>query len=498
MRRLLPFLAGLLLFSIAGCSSVVDAHTQKTALMTGFLADDQAQVQAVLDEKLKDPAWYNTSTVNTGDEIMWRLEAGSFHYLAGHYDRSLTHLERAEELIADFDQRAIINLRRAGAESTMLLTNLNALPYRGFCRDRVMLPVIKALAYLGKKDPAGFRTELFRLRETQDRIITEYESYFREEEKLRADAMKNNPDAARSVDADKVLNNASNRDAGAAVNAARAVAHRGYGRFLNPLAIFLSGYGYMRDGDFQNAIVDFERLYQAMPDHPDIQRYHITAQKLAGRDLPPELAAGKPFPFVPGRGTVLVIFANGRSAALRQETLYIPVILPDCVTLAMTAWPVCEYYPAPYTTLQVRTGDTLTETSVIADMDGILSQEYTDRLPGMIARIILSTAVKEIASYAAISAANQADEAVGLAVSLAATAYKAAFNTADTRTWELLPREFQIAEIPLPPDRTLTIAPNGTAPVTVPVPPQAGSAILYVCAPAAPPAPWKYRLFELP
>jgi len=116
----------------------------------------------------------------------------------------------------------------------------------------------------------------------------------------------------------------------------------------------------------------------------------------------------------------------------------------------------------------------------------------------MIARIILSTAVKEIASYAAISAANQSDEAVGLAVSLAATAYKAAFNTADTRTWELLPREFQIAEIPLPPDRTLTIAPNGTAPVTVTVPPQAGSAILYVCAPAAPPAPWKYRLFELP
>ena len=81
---------------------------------------------------------------------------------------------------------------------------------------------------------------------------------------------------------------------------------------------------------------------------------------------------------------------------------------------------------------------------------------------------------------------------------LAAAAYKAAFNTADTRTWELLPREFQIAEIPLPPDRTLTIAPNGTAPVTVTVPPQAGSAILYVCAPAAPPAPWKYRLFELP
>ena len=94
-------------------------------------------------------------------------------------------LPTVQERIAAFDQRAVVNLRGAGAESAMLITNLNALSYRGFCRDRVMAAVIKAFAYLGKHDEAGFRTELFRLREIQDQVIAEYDEYFQKEEEAR-------------------------------------------------------------------------------------------------------------------------------------------------------------------------------------------------------------------------------------------------------------------------------------------------------------------------
>ena len=98
----------------------------------------------------------------------------------------------------------------------------------------------------------------------------------------------------------------------------------------------------------------------------------------------------------------------------------------------------------------------------------------------------------------AAEAARQANENAGLAVALAAAAYKVIFNTADTRTWEMLPKEYQFAEFPLPADRRITVAPAGTAPVTVEIPPSAGSAILYVNAPAGPPAAWSCQLFELP
>ena len=495
---LLPCLAPLLLLGAAGCSSVENAHRQKEPMMTGYLAGDQEAVRAVLDEKLKDPAWYNSSTIDTGDEVMWRLEAGSFDYLTGRYDRCIEHLDRAEERIAAFDQRAVVNLRGAGAESAMLITNLNALPYRGFCRDRVMAAVIKAFAYLGKHDEEGFRTELFRLREIQDQVIAEYDEYFQKEEEARQRVESSNRKAAKSVKTGELFSDPSNQEVSKAVAETKEIAQRCYGRFLNPLAIFLSGYGYARENDFQNAIVDFDRLYRAMPDHPLLKRYHVTAERLAGRDLPPDLAEEPSLDFVPGHGTVLAIFANGRGAAFRQVALYIPVILPKYVSVAAVAWPVCEYYAAPYQKLTLQAGGREFSTAPLADMDAILAQEYTERLPGMIARIVLSTAVKEFASYAAAEAARQANENAGLAIALAAAAYKVIFNTADTRTWEMLPKEYQFVEFPLPADRRITLAPIGTAPVTVEIPPTAGSAILYVNAPAAPPAAWSCQLFELP
>ena len=56
--------------------------------------------------------------------------------------------------------------------------------------------------------------------------------------------------------------------------------------------------------------------------------------------------------------------------------------------------------------------------------------------------------------------------ALALAIALAAAASKVIFNTADTRTWEMLPKEYQFAEFPLPADRRITVAPAGTAPVS--------------------------------
>ena len=43
-------------------------------------------------------------------------------------------------------------------------------------------------------------------------------------------------------------------------NEAKAIGDKGYGDFMNPAAIFLSGLGSVRDGNFDNARIDFERL----------------------------------------------------------------------------------------------------------------------------------------------------------------------------------------------------------------------------------------------
>ena len=115
----------------------------------------------------------------------------------------------------------------------------------------------------------------------------------------------------------------------------------------------------------------------------------------------------------------------------------------------------------------------------------------------MILRICLSTAVKEFAAFAATRAASQANEWAGVVTAVGTSIYKIAFNTADTRTWEILPKEFQIAQFAMPEDRRLVLAPDNRNPATIHFPDDAGSAIVFVNAPGPSPHAFTYRVFNL-
>ena len=482
---------------LTGCNStVVNAHRQKREMMDHYVSGRYRQALEEVEHELRPPSIFNTSKVNSIDEVMWRVEAGALNCIVGNDARSIEHFTRAEELIEDFDGRAIVNLREAGSETAGVLTNPNALPYRGWCRDRIMIPVYKAFAYLGRSGEAEFHTELYNLRFKQDDVVAKYEKFFEAENAATEKAKRDNSTAASSFNPDTVMKNSRNGELSNALGETDRVAHRGYANFLNPVAIFLSAYGYLRKSDYQNAIVDCERLYKALPGNPTARLYYANCLRLAGRDVPEELKNVPPFEFRPEARNVLVVFANGRGAALKQIALYIPLVIPGYATVASVAWPVCEFYPAPYACLDIAADGKGYRTGTIADMDGILAAEYKRRLPGMIVRICLSTAVKEIGSYVATRAAAQADPWAGLAVAVGTTIYKVTFNTADTRAWELLPKEFQIAQFPMPQDHKLVLTAGGIR-TTVDIPPTAGSAIVLIHAPGGPGSDFSYRVFPL-
>lgn len=484
------------LLATTACSTLTDAHSAKKKMMDHYLAGEYGRVRETLDDRLRPSTWYNDSTEGSGDEVMWRLEAGTMYFLLGDDEASIRHFEAAEQRIEDFDSRAKVNLREAGAETAVLVTNLNALPYRGCCRDRILLPVFKAFAYLGKKDEEGFRVELFRLRENQEKVLEDYRSFFEDEERALKKAKASNRQAAGGIRADKIFSFEDNEQMRDALKETGEVSRRGYGNFMNPFAIFLSGYGYVRDGDFQNAIVDFRRLRRALPESILTKQFLAYSLRRAGRRLPADLRKVSLPSFPLERDTVLVVFANGRSAALRQVSLYLPVVFPGYASIAAVAWPVCEYYGAPYSGLTVRADGREYGSETLADLDGIMAQEYQERLPGLIARTVLSTAVKEFGSYAATRAAAQANTWAGVAVGVTTTLYKMAVNTADTRSWEILPREIRVAFCPVPENRTLVITPGGGAPIEVRIPPDARSAVIYINAPSRQSSPL-CRIFSL-
>ncbi len=487
-RHILPVFAVLLLLG-CGCSSIIDAHKQKEKLMAGYMAGNAEYTATMIAEKVE-------SARDSGDEVMWQLESGSMHFYGRRYAEALQAFERAEARMAEYDRRAVISARDVGAEAGATLTNLNALPYRGWNRDRIMLPFYKSLAYLGQGNTEGFRVEAKRLREAQERVAAEFQSTLDAEaaevEAQNARTRKTLSGVSNSYGAGNVSAEALQKDPQLADPLARTemAARSGYGGFLNPVAIYLSGFSFARDGDWENALIDFQRLFEIRPNHPLWPRYYVTALKHAGRAIPEEVREVAPFEEPLGRDTVVVIIGNGRGPAFRQMVIHL--VLPY-VGYTGFAFPLCEYYPAAVSQFQITAGGKTYRPEVAADMDGILSQEYTERLPGMIMRTAVSYLAKEAAALAATQLAKQSDNdwAVLLAY-LGTGVYKYLFNTADTRTWELLPKEFRVAQLPMPENRRLTIAAPGLAnALEIPLPRDANTAIVYVNIPAAAAVTWQ-------
>ena len=478
--------AGILL---AGCSSVVNSHSQKEEMMADYLAGDNDGALDEIEYKLREPAWYNTSVVGTGDELMWRLESGSMNFHLGNFQESINQLKIAEDLINEYDERASVSARDVGAEAGAALTNLNALPYRGYCRDRIALAVYKALAYLGTGNEEAFHAQIRRLRNEQKKVQDDYSEFFEQEQARLEEEKERNPEAAKITDEngqlERLTGNAGNSVFINGMNNVKKVANKGYGNFLNPAAIFLSGLGSIRDGNYDNARVDFQRLCEALPNNPLFRQYYATVLTKAGRELPDSLANVEPFDFPLEENCVFVVFANGRTAAFEEISISFPV---------MAAWPMCAFYDAPFQHIEAEAGGKHYSSMILADMDGILAQEFDERLPAMITRIVLGTAIKEAAYYAGIAViAAQKDmdptvQAVALgAVVLGGAAYRAAVNTADTRSWEILPKEFQLTQFPMPADKKIKFKLTGetTLSQAITLPADCRSAIIFVDAPSA-------------
>lgn len=475
MKRLKTFILGVVLcvssLGLTGCGSLfINSHKQKESLIDVHLRGDTAKASELIEEQLK-------SKTNGNDHLMWYLEAGANDFYGGNYLNSIEHFKVAEKMIEEYDERAIISLRDTSAEGAMAVTNLNALPYRGFCRDRMMLPSLKALAYLGKGDEEVFNVQIRRLREAQKEIQESHAKYFEEESKaIKTQSKKDQDESKKIQDAQRAIEKED--ELNTHIKQIQTVAHEGYGNFMNPFSIFLSGLGSLREGRFDNAAISFERLYKALPKSEMAQKLYVTAATEADVPIIEPLKSVKPYPFPIDRDVIYVIFANGRGPSFEQVSVHFPI---------MTAWPVCTYYPSEYTAIEVTADQQQTRGTLLANMDAIISQEYQDNLPAMIARITISTLVKESASYVATTALMRENAYAGVGMYLVSMVYRYAVNTADTRSWELLPKSYDLAILPMPKNKIVNINLLGTQKVykQIKFSSTCQSAIIYVNAPSS-------------
>ena len=350
---------------------------------------------------------------------MWRLEAGALAFAAGDYQGSISEFDRAEELFLERDRRAAVSVREIGAEGAGALVNANVAPYNAFCRDRIMIPLFRALGRLGLRDTAGCRVELFRIREIQARTAARFEEEAaREERELEAPECS----SSRSLAKTRIKGNRPDGRSGA----------RGYGNFFNRFAALLSGVGYVRDNDGKRGSIlnGSGAPSPANPCPASVWTLAPTEGRAAGA------GRGKAVRFPLERVAYWSCWQGGARRADRRRVF--PV---------MTAWPVIEYYPSAFSGFSVSGGGREWRGGRVADMDAIFAQEFERRFPGIVTRIVINTLIKDGAYYGGIVAINTAHISpaakalgtVGLALG------GAAYGRGEHRrhpTWELLPRSF--------------------------------------------------------
>ncbi len=416
--------------------------------MSAYTSGDMEEAVKLADKKAENRA-------GTGDELMWRLEQAKIKFDAGDYKGSLSIFEKCEQLIKEFDDRAAINAREAGAEVGAAFTNQNALPYSGFNYDRILLNTYKALGYYALGDPNGAGVEMRRAYERQ-----------KEAEKKFADEIKKK-DEENQKEAAKAGQNVSfetvqgeHPEVKKSYDDMKAMSNKTYGALMNPFVTYMSGIRYMMDGNVAEAEVDFRNLYKMDVENKLAQQYYVTLANRMGSKVPKEISSVKPFDFSLSGNVVYVIFENGLVPALKEQKF--ELILPT--GYSGIAYSELEFYNPTLGGVEVKdSSGKVYRTATISAMNSVVSQEYQEIFPGMITRLVISTLIKEGATAAAYVAASQAGDATAttlavIGVWITTSIYKYTFNTADTRCWQTLPCEYQVTQLPRPKDGILKLS----------------------------------------
>ncbi len=377
------------------------------------------------------------------EDLLWTLQLGTLERLRQNLRESNNYFDKSEEMLNFFDYQ------NAAADSVVAIAvNENIIPYLGEEYDGIMVNTYKALNFmaLGENDQARveFNRALDRQRRAKEKFAGEIKKLQNE---LDKEQEKKGSQAKKNVDNPEINQLITDRYPG-------LYEFEAYPDFVNPFTAYIAGVFFNLIGDHSKAATFLKESYGMVRDNDYIARdLAITEQVLDGKA---EL-----------KDTVWVIFENGMGPVKEEVRIDIPLfIASDEVKYFGIALPRLVFREQAYPYLSIKAGDKSYNTQIVANMDRIVQTEFSKDFKGILTRAIISATAKVVAQYAL----NKKDDSSPKIVSFLTTVYSIATTAADVRIWTTLPKNFQVARLPMPPDRLITIAPpdGESFPVEIP------------------------------
>lgn len=382
------------------------------------------------------------------DAVIWRLELAAALRAEGKYEESNKVFEEAEAMIAEFEEKAKVSVTK---ETGALFSNQANLPYTGRDYDKIMMSTYKALNYLSLGDKEKARPELIRAYQRQQEAVENNKKRIEKEQKEIEEAA-NNPDNKKTKDsADQARENPKFKGE-LDTNYAVMETIKPYADYVNPFTEYLNGvfFAHLGEGatDMERSRKSFERTLNLIGENKFVK---------ADFDMMDERAKGGS-----AQAVSYVVFETGSAAYRDQIRIDVPFFIGNLGYIG-AAFPVLKKDDNFMPFVTVSAGGVSENTVLVSDMDTVVGQQLKDELPTIITKTILASTAKAVASYAANKAAEQAGGSyAGLAMKLFTMAAQAALNIADTRSWQTLPKQYQVARVPTPKGAPIEVSAPGT------------------------------------
>ena len=414
--------------ALCGCASYTKQTEQFKAQW--IAGNTEVAAQIATDEA--------ESRADSRDAIVWRLEQGAALRADGKPMESNVAFDAAEPKIKYYREDAA--KVRASKEAVSAVTNLAAVPYEGYGYDRVMLHTYKALNYLqlGEKDAA--RVE------------------FKKADNAQTNELKRNAKRLEAAREAKQDSSKYYQNAGAKIQdeltALEPRIDLDYGDFGNPFYDFMHALSLWTQDNSENALVSLRRINSTVGGLQFLEdEIKLVNDVLDGKSSP---------------RLTYVVYESGL-APLREEKSIGPFPIPagtdedgnPIVITFYAALPKLSFRGEP-SSMTVRVGESSFSSARLCNMDAVVAREFKSEQPGVIARTMISSALKAVAAYEAQKRAGDVGMIAGLL-------YQAASTQADLRTWTSLPKEFHVCRVTTPTDRAIGISTSrgGSANVTI-------------------------------
>ena len=415
----------LCLIPLSGCKSY-----------KGQTNDIKASYQQGQFEKAKDAFVKQAEKKSkTRDALVWKLEEASALRTANYLKESTKALEEADAMISEFEEKADTRL---GQETISAFTNPANITYEGWTSEHIMVSTYLALNSIiaGETDKArvylnkAYQRQRDAVEKNAKRIEKEQEEIAKQE-------------------------NASSAISDAGVSSKVSGLYGGLdklapiGDYVNPFTSYLRGLFFMYNAadssDLETAVKSLQQTSAFAKDNTYVQKDLETAEKLAnGGSLQ--------------QSVTYVIFENGQGPYLEQVRVDLPLPISGGIYPANVAFPVFKTYGNQNNRLKAATENGSAETQLISSMDDVFGADFNSEKNRITSRIIAGVVIKQAASIAANQALDQTGNAFAkIGGGLALSAAQTALNVADTRSWTLLPGNFQVCCIPTPENKTLKI-----------------------------------------